>query len=271
MKTRIISGLVGTVLLLVVLFCPYTGILNIAAAVLATIAVYELLHNTGRINNMPMLIGSMVFSLVTVLQLFGQIFPIIMISCIMSYGICMILAALRYHATTNIASVGFAFTSTIYVTAGFGALSLLRALPHGLFAVLLAFIIPFMSDTGAYFVGTFLGKHKMTPIISPKKSWEGFFGGWVISIGLTVLSGVIYRAIAPQVTVNFWLLALCALVLAPLSVCGDLIASVIKRQSDIKDYGKIMPGHGGVMDRFDSVVMITPLLYMLLNILPVLA
>ncbi len=270
MKTRIISALVGTVILLAVLLCPYTGVLNIAVAAVAAMAVYELLCNTGRVKSRWMIFGSMLYAVLQILQLFGQVFTVLLFGLTVVYGLYTVLVALRHHATMDVAAAGFAFTATLYVTAGFGVLTLLRALPHGLFALLLVFIIPFMSDTGAYFVGTFFGKHKMTPVISPKKSWEGFFGGWVISVGLTVLAGVIYRAIVPQAEISLVLLALLAFVLAPLSVCGDLIASVIKRQSGIKDYGKIMPGHGGAMDRFDSVVIIAPVLYMLLVLLPVL-
>ena len=108
--------------------------------------------------------------------------------------------------------------------------------------------------------GVFFGKHKMAPVISPKKTWEGFFGGWVISVGLTVLYGVICNAVMDAQVLDLMMLAVMAVVLAPLSVAGDLLASMVKRRTGIKDYGNIMPGHGGVMDRFDSVVFIAPLL-----------
>ena len=120
-------------------------------------------------------------------------------------------------------------------------------------------VISWMSDTGAYFTGVCFGKHKMAPVISPKKTGEGFFGGWVISVGLTVLYGVICNAIVGTTVFSLPMLAIMAAVLAPVSVAGDLVASLIKRRTGIKDYGNIMPGHGGVMDRFDSVSFIAPL------------
>ena len=182
-------------------------------------------------------------------------------------GVFLLLAALRRHADTEVSAVGYAAFVTAYAAAGFGALAALRELPqHGMLYVLIALIIPWMSDTGAYFVGTFLGRHKMTPVISPKKSWEGFFGGWAIAVGSAVLTGWLYHLITGQ-DGHYLPLAVLAFVLAPFSVCGDLFASVIKRQSGIKDYGHIMPGHGGVMDRFDSVIAIAPVLHLLLFLL----
>ncbi len=267
MKTRIISGLVGTVILLGVLFCPYTGVLNIAVAAVAAIAVYELLHNTGRMTNLSLTVASMLYAALQIMQLFGQVYAVLLVGVTAVYVLYVVLFLLRHHGEVDVAAVGYAFAATVYVTVGFGALTLLRGMPYGLFALLLAFVIPFMSDTGAYFVGTFLGKHKMAPIISPKKSWEGFFGGWAISIGSAALLAVVQNMTmngANGLYAKPLEFAILAAVLAPISVCGDLLASVIKRQSGIKDYGKLMPGHGGVMDRFDSVVIVAPLLYILL-------
>ncbi len=271
MKIRIISGIIGTMLLLVVLFCPHSIVLNIVAAALTAIAVYEMLHNTGRVKNTLLVTGSMVYAIAQVFHLYKQINPTIISGLTIAYALYLFLIILRYHETIDISAIGYAFAATVYVTTGFGALSLLRALPTGLFGVLLAFVIPFTSDTGAYFIGTFFGKHKMTPIISPKKSWEGFWGGLIISILSSVVFAIIYRNIIGQGTVDYIRLAVIVFVLAPLSVCGDLIASVIKRQSGIKDYGNIMPGHGGVMDRFDSVIMVAPILYIIMRNIPILS
>ena len=167
--------------------------------------------------------------------------------------------------------VCYGFLIPFYPTLGFGCLVLLRELPTlDVWPLLLVMVIAWASDTGAYFVGTFLGKHKMAPKISPKKSWEGFFGGWVISV-LASLGLFILRAETQTVivsgnmfrTLQFFLPVV--VILAPLSVVGDLCASWIKRHTGIKDYGNIMPGHGGVMDRFDSIVFIAPLLYLVLH------
>lgn len=275
MKTRIISALVGTVVLLAVLFCPWVWVFALVVAAAAGLATYELLHNTGIVTNKWMLWGSVIFAVSEVLSVtraFESSHHEYMLSPMLALyleavkwapAVCMIL----YTLFTLIQCLIFrqifvwkGFGLTLYATIGFSTVGCLRMFPNaGLVFVLLPMVIAWMSDTGAYFTGVFFGKHKMAPVISPKKTWEGFFGGWVISIGLTVLYGVICNAIAGEVF-ELWMLAVIAAVLAPLSVVGDLLASWVKRRTGIKDYGNIMPGHGGVMDRFDSVVFIAPLL-----------
>lgn len=267
MKTRIISAAVGVVLLLAVLFCPFPFVFGSFAAILACVAVWELLHNTGYVKPLSVTVVSMAFAVVQVSFFyripaekidkvwFAYLFMLFV------YAVAVMLLLLYNHASLQATQAGYAVFATLYASFGFASLAALRVMAGGLFLIFLVLVIPWMSDTGAYFVGTFLGEHKMTPVISPKKSWEGFFGGWVVSVISAVLTGVIFQSVMPSLQVNLYLVAVLAAVLAPLTVCGDLLASVIKRHSGIKDYGNLMPGHGGVMDRFDSVVIIAPLLY----------
>ncbi len=280
MKTRIISGLVGTVLLFGVLLCPVPWVLAAVVAVAAAIAVWELLHNTGIVKSMMLTVGSMLYAAATAFSCsldardFGvpvaatpdypmfEVLPLeLLLILLAAYLLFVLVNAVLYRK----AFVWKGFGLTMYATLGFSALVALRATDtHGLYYVLLPMVISWMSDTGAYFVGTFLGKHKMAPVISPKKSWEGFFGGWLISIGVTALYAYIGNTILGYACFNLIGVAVLAAGLAPLSVCGDLLASVIKRKSGIKDYGNLMPGHGGVMDRFDSVVFISLPVYIVL-------
>lgn len=275
MKTRIISALVGTVVLLAVLFCPWVWVFALVVAAAAGLATYELLHNTGIVKSKWMTWGSVVFAAAEVLlitrafelshheymesPMSALYFAAAMwspIVCLSAYALFVLIL----FAVFRQSFVWKAFGLTLYATIGFGAVGCLRMFSIvGLVYVLLPMVIAWMSDTGAYFTGVFFGKHKMAPIISPKKTWEGFFGGWVISIGLTVLYGVICNAIVDYSVFHLTTLIVMAAVLAPLSVMGDLLASLIKRSTGIKDYGNIMPGHGGVMDRFDSVIFIAPL------------
>lgn len=254
MKTRIISALVGTVLLLAVLFCPWVWVFALVVAAAAGLATYELLHNTGIVNSKWILWGSVVFATVATMSM-SVFIPVE--NALVLLALYALFALIMFFVFRK-SFVWKGFGLTLYATIGFGALGVLRL--AGLEFVLLPMVIAWMSDTGAYFTGVFFGKHKMAPVISPKKTWEGFFGGWVISIGLTVLYGVICNAVAGSQVFDLLILAVVAAVLAPLSVVGDLLASLIKRRTGIKDYGNIMPGHGGVMDRFDSVVFIAPLL-----------
>ena len=273
MKTRIISALVGIVVLIGVVFCPITWVFSVAATLLAMIAVWELLHNTGLVSQKWLTLCGMLFAGAEVLSctyaewLYAAHpvcgwFPLILL-IVYAWFILLLFIDKRFGIEKGVPVKVLLFT--LYGTLGFVALARLRLLQDGLAYVLLPLVIAWMSDTGAYFTGYFFGKHKMAPIISPKKTWEGFFGGWLVSIGCAALFGVLYQLITGvTLSVSPLWMAVLAIPLAPLSVCGDLLASKIKRHYGIKDYGNIMPGHGGVMDRFDSVIVIAPLLWLLL-------
>jgi phosphatidate cytidylyltransferase len=118
-------------------------------------------------------------------------------------------------------------------------------------------------DTGAYISGILFGKHKMAPSISPKKSWEGFFGGMVFAI----LVAYIYARFTSLLTITDWIILSIIIVLA--GTTGDLFESLIKREAGIKDSGKIMPGHGGILDRFDSLLLITPFVFLYIYIIKI--
>ena len=126
-----------------------------------------------------------------------------------------------------------------------------------------------MSDTGAYFSGYFFGKHKLAPKISPKKTIEGAVGGVIVCLISYVVLGMIFSFIAKRmginISVNYITLIVTAPIVSLLSIVGDLSASIIKRHQGIKDFGNIMPGHGGVLDRFDSVFYVAAVLFLLNN------
>lgn len=123
----------------------------------------------------------------------------------------------------------------------------------------------------AYFTGVFFGKHKMTPVVSPKKTWEGAIGGVVLTAALNVgLYFVFAKKFFPDGSFflwDWWAVIPISLVLSVISIFGDLSASVIKRNYGVKDYGKLIPGHGGIMDRFDSTLFVFPIMYGILSII----
>ena len=284
MVVRIVSAVIGIAVLLGVLFCPYTIVLAAVAAALSAIAVWELLYNTGKVKNLVQVIGGMLFSAAAVMMMYDirrvinekwfamdadvKQMMMLLLALPMAYALFTAIVYLfnRKRMTTNDACYGYLMT--LYPAIGFGCLVMLRGVfHHGFWHLVLLLVIAWISDTGAYFVGTFLGKHKMAPKISPKKSWEGFFGGWLISVlaavGVFALRFEIENVYGEGLFYTLKLFLPIVIILAPLSVVGDLLASVIKRKCGIKDFGKIMPGHGGVMDRFDSVLFIAPILYLL--------
>ncbi len=149
-----------------------------------------------------------------------------------------------------------AFFGVVYVAVMLSFIYLTRNLPDGKFLVWLIFLCSWGCDTCAYCVGMLIGKHKMAPILSPKKSVEGGVGG----VAGAALLGAIYAAATGGKIAEY---ALICAVGALISMVGDLAASAIKRNQGIKDYGKLIPGHGGILDRFDSVIFTAPAIYFL--------
>jgi phosphatidate cytidylyltransferase len=150
--------------------------------------------------------------------------------------------------------MGFAFLSLAWAGLLLGAIGTLRLLPEGAAWVLQACVLAWGSDTGAYFAGRFLGKHKLYERVSPKKTWEGAIGG---TISATLLAFAFQAWLGPT-TIPLWHLAILAPIGAALGQMGDLAESLLKRSVGVKDSGKIMPGHGGLFDRIDALLLTAP-------------
>ena len=140
---------------------------------------------------------------------------------------------------------------------------------HGVCYVVMSLIAAWVPDAGAYFVGSALGKHKMCPEISPKKTWEGAVGGIVVTAAVFAAYCTIYRMVQASrgimFDVNYFYITIMVVIAAVISIFGDLSASLIKREYEIKDYGTFFPGHGGFADRFDSVYFVLPFMLFTFN------
>ncbi|MCM1523895.1 MAG: phosphatidate cytidylyltransferase, partial [Ruminococcus sp.] len=141
---------------------------------------------------------------------------------------------------------------------------------HGICYVVMALMAAWVPDAGAYFVGTAFGRHKLCPDISPKKTVEGAVGGLCVTAVVFVLYTIAYKAVmarffGTQFNVNYIAVAVIMVIAALISMIGDLSASLLKREYQIKDFGKILPGHGGVVDRFDSVYFVLPYIMLVFN------
>lgn len=163
----------------------------------------------------------------------------------------------------NITQITHAAFGLIYVSLTLSFIYYIRELPNGFFIMWLVFLSSWVCDTCAYLVGMLLGKHKLTPKLSPKKSVEGAIGGVVGSCIAGALFGWACTAFTEYTYEIIPIFAVICCVGAVVSQCGDLTASAIKRNNDIKDYGKIIPGHGGILDRFDSVIFTSPMVFFL--------
>jgi len=162
----------------------------------------------------------------------------------------------------NIEKASTVFLTLFYIVGGYTALVLIRDFDGvGKYVYLLTFVGAWFTDIFAYFTGRFLGKHKLIPDISPKKTVEGSIGGIVFCMIAYVVYGVVLQNMF-GLKPNYIALALVAILISFVSQVGDLTLSAIKRKFGIKDFGKIMPGHGGLLDRFDSVIPVSLLLYL---------
>jgi phosphatidate cytidylyltransferase len=151
------------------------------------------------------------------------------------------------------------FAAVTYITSSLSAMCALLNVYGGVLNLILVFIGAWVCDVFAYIVGSLIGKHKLIPEISPKKTVEGSVGGIVFTSLAFILYGFIVSLITDY-TPNYWVLLLTGLVIPVISQLGDLIASLIKREYGVKDYGKLLPGHGGILDRFDSVIPVSMVL-----------
>ncbi len=156
----------------------------------------------------------------------------------------------------------------IVIPLALSALVELRRMDHGKYLVLLAVLLTFVTDAGAYFAGVFFGKHRGVTKVSPNKSVEGYIGGFVSGVLFAVVYGLVASKIAGD-SVSLLPLALCGLFGALATEVGDLAFSFIKRQYGVKDYGHILPGHGGMLDRFDSMMFCGPVVLFIVQCLPV--
>lgn len=268
MKTRIISGAVFTAVLVLVFFLLPNIVTAIAMAALCAAASYELLFATGLVKNMRLNLYSVLMAILVVIwsHLGCDYGP--MLLGLLVYAMLLFGELLISSGKIPVAQLAYCLLSGLLIPFLLSALLRIRNNPAGHILLLIPFIMAYCSDTGAYFIGVCFGKHKMCPNISPKKSWEGFLGG----IGVAVVGMLVYAFVlenAADYRVNYYLVVLYGFAGALGSVFGDLMMSVIKRQTGIKDYGNLIPGHGGILDRFDSVLITAPLTEALLLLLPV--
>ncbi len=265
MRTRIITAVVAAAIGLIVLLLLPPVVTFIAVSLLAGMAVYEM---TGamKLRDFPEL--TVLCVVMAVLVPFFPAVPFRFVgAALLLYGLLLTGVMLyRHEQLTVVQTVSMGFL-TLLIACGLSTVAYLRRYDHGLPMQFLTLLIPWLSDSGAYFTGVFFGKHKLCPKISPKKTVEGFIGGIVTSVVLCTLIAWIYAQLA-HADVILWRVALLTLIGAPVSVMGDLFASLIKRQHDVKDYGWILPGHGGIMDRFDSVIFVAPVMVLWIQWLP---
>ncbi|MBQ4159616.1 MAG: phosphatidate cytidylyltransferase [Clostridia bacterium] len=261
---RTVSAAVGLILFFIVIFLD-PMVLRVAVGILSLMMVYETMHAFGF---KPFLTAlACLGSLGILLSIYMGGYTAFTVAFALTASF-MAIYALKHHETMAFSDVSGGVFMIVYIICFMQCICLVRGNDiTGLILMFMIFICAWISDTGAYFTGKLLGKHKLIEKISPKKTVEGAIGGVVFS----ALGGVILGLIAQlgfHLEANYLLLALTGMVGSVFGQVGDLIASWLKRQYGIKDFGNIMPGHGGAMDRFDSVVLAAPFVYFLVHYLP---
>lgn len=269
-KTRLISGIVLIILAFAVLF--FGGyVTGIAIMLLSIVGVYELCRVYDIEKHSPAVLAYVWTVLYYAALMLGRQFLMgISISrfslpLMITYLLVILAVYVIKFPTYHDREIMAAFMSFFYVSVMLSYIVKIRDMENGGYFVVLCFICSWGNDTLAYCVGVLFGKHKMSPKLSPKKSIEGLIGGIVGAGLLGLLYSFLLKSKLPATSyLPLRMFVICALGAIP-AVIGDLAASAIKRNNDIKDYGKLIPGHGGVLDRFDSMIFTAPMIYFLLE------
>ena len=268
MKTRVITGAVLVASLVLLFYVLPAWVTAWVLALMLALGAYELLYRTGLVKHVRMVAYAAASAFAVPLLTHYQ--P--------GYG-WELLAALAFvsllfgeilmaHTRVSFEKLCYCVVAGLLIPNALSAIIRILDGRFGQYLVLTPFLLAFVPDSGAYFAGRFFGKRKLAPVISPKKTVEGAVGGL-----LTGMVCMVIYALVLQLGFHFEVNYLFALVYGLLgslgAIFGDLCFSVIKRQTGIKDYGNLFPGHGGVLDRFDSMLIVAPLTEILLELLPV--
>ncbi|WP_062048763.1 phosphatidate cytidylyltransferase [Bacillus sp. JCM 19034] len=265
MKQRIITGIIGGVIF--ISFVIVGGwLFSLFITIVASIAIFELLKmkKISPISLMGFVSLLSMWLLLVPTAWYDQVIPFSFSK--VEIFLFLILALLMFTVITKntftFDEVGFVILSSVYVGFGFHYLIVTRELPEiGMILVFFVLLIIWTTDSVAYFVGRSLGKHKLWPDISPKKTIEGSIGGVVGAIVIGTIFYVFY-----PIFPNYVITIIIILITSIFGQLGDLVESALKRHYAVKDSGNVLPGHGGILDRFDSLIYVMPILHLLLLI-----
>ncbi|MBO5845144.1 MAG: phosphatidate cytidylyltransferase [Clostridia bacterium] len=260
MKTRIITSIVAICVLLPALYFSDTVAFCIAIAAVSVIALFEMLRCIGFKNlyiSLPLYLIAVAAPFVLRYMTDIGHFAIIAFVCGAFYLMYLFTLAVLSHGKVGFSDAATIFTTSLYIIASLNSILYVRDFGDvGQYVYILIFLGAWMTDIFAYFTGVFFGKHKLIPDVSPKKTVEGSIGGIIFCSLSYVAFGLITDALFAT-DANLVFLAIGGVLISVISQIGDLIMSVIKRHYNLKDYGKLFPGHGGVIDRFDSVMAVS--------------
>ena len=276
MTKRIISGIICALLFFLIIFLSYEYpiTLNLVVSIVSILSSCELLILKKEFKFNVLSISSIIFSSTRTFVGRGTRWNAIIYSYMI---ICLIIAMERFIKNRkrspdeykSVWNVCFVFFLNVVITMSLGTISEIRNYggKHGIFLFALTVIIASTCDIGAYMFGKRFGKHKLCPYVSPNKTTEGAIGGVLFSIFSSTLFCVLCEQFFKIKDINYLSVILISLLGAPISILGDLCFSLIKRLLNIKDFGNIIPGHGGVLDRFDSIIFLSPFVLIFIHVI----
>ena len=267
MLKRTITGVALIAVLVVVLLLLPAWCAGILLSFMVAMAAKELLYATGLVDNKRLICYACLAAVAVVWMCFFCMRYVFALVILLVFTVLCFFEMLRSQGKLPFQQIAVTMVAGLMVPFLLSALLRILMLDYGRYLIPAPFVMAFMSDTGAFLVGCAIGKHKLCPAISPKKTVEGLAGGFLGGIVGMVVYGLVLQYFF-GFTVNYLFAAIYGVLGAGGATFGDLMFSVIKRQTGIKDYGKLLPGHGGILDRFDSVCIVAPLAEVLLLILP---
>lgn len=261
LSTRIVTAVIGIVILGAVSFFSETIVLDIVVSLASALAIHEMIECVG-LNKKKFFEGICILFGVAFSTVYFNIFSAITFLAEMIFAGLVLIFVLTDKDEIKIGEAMIAFFAATIIPRAFSVILLIRdyGMPYSRMLCLLSLCVAWVNDTFAYFVGVKFGKHKLCPEVSPKKTVEGFVGGIVGNVIFISLGAWLF-AKNQGVMINWASLVPFIFIGTGAAVLGDLCASVIKRQYGKKDYGNLLPGHGGILDRFDSWLFAAPLMY----------
>lgn len=276
MKQRVLSGVVIAVVAISVLLLMNTVVFPIVWTVLAVMAVYEI-EKVTQIKNKALVVLSLAFSALFCLNECFRFVEVSYSAILAIYVLIMLTIMLIGYDITKFEHVAVAFFASVAVPFAFSIFVYLRDInvhsdgkfskTEGIYLILLVLVCSWLTDVFAYFTGRAFGKHKLCPKISPKKTVEGAIGGIIIPAIINIIVLAVFEKFFFDGTIiPYWAMLIISPVLSVASMLGDLSASTIKRNFGVKDFSNLIPGHGGIMDRFDSCLFVLPAIYAIINL-----
>lgn len=271
LKMRVLTSVICAPILIIILLCP-SILVTITVIVASMIGLYEYYKAVGLLAHRGLCAMGIVAAVIIPIGLMLSIQETLILVYV--YVVALFLIMLIYNKRVKAADIAMLLLGIIYIPYFLSYIIHIRSMEFGRFFIWLVFIGAFSTDTCAYFAGRMFGRHKLCPDISPKKTVEGAIGGVVGAGIIFVLFGIVvnnvFAGFMCGLRFNLLLLFVLGLIAAIVSEIGDLVASSIKRQYDIKDFGNILPGHGGILDRCDSIILVAPTIFLFLYNVPVL-